>query len=194
MKKIAIITILSLVVSFRPALADPQPSDTEINLKYIKNFIKENPNDPNLYFVKGQILIELNKYNAAQKAFETVISMYPEYDEAYLELANAQNHLGKYEEALMNINMYLSKHPTDISAIILSGQIQVAFGAFDKAITLADQALDLDAENGEAYLLKGEALYEAGNDNDAVYNWQKARELGQVEAELHLKYLFEPVW
>ena len=194
MKKTLIITILGLTAFFRPVLAETNQLDSELNLKVINKFIKDNPKDPNLYFVKGQILTDQNRFRSAEKAFQNVIALYPAYDEAYFELARLQNELGDLENAFSNIQKYLSLNPEDISAIILLGRIQYFSGNFESAIFLSDQALNLDSYNGKAYLLKGEVYYETEDYESAYKNWQLAMDLGEIEAELHIKYLFKPVW
>ena len=193
MKVLAILLIMSFVVFTRPLLASEKPA-AELNLKTINRYIEENPNDPNLYFVKGQILFEKNRIKKSIQLFDKVLNMYPEYDEAYYELARAYNALENHETALMNIETYLMKNPEDISALILKVEIHMVSIDFNQALSVVDQVMNHDKYNGKAYLLKGEINYELGEFDAAYADWQKSMDLGEVEAGIHLKYLYRPVW
>ena len=165
-----------------------------INLKTINEFIKENPHDPNLYFVKGQILLDQGKLKKAQESFETVLSIYPTYYEANFQLAQTFLKKGDYEQALESIDIFLEVNEENVDALNLKTRIFLLLGDFNSSLSISDGILEKDAYNGKAHLFRGEANFELGNFDAARSDWEKAKSLGEVEAGLHIKYLFKPVW
>ena len=191
---ISITLMLCFVMVSGAVLASNRSYNTDIDLKTINKYIAENPHDPNLYFVKGQLLVSKNKTKKAKSEFEKVINIYPGFNEAYLELAQLGYRLEEYDEALQHIDTYLKSNPDDVKAMYTKGEILLGSGKYDEVLTLTDQMIELDNQNGKAYLLKGEANYELTNYDEAYESWQTSMKLGEVEAGVHLKYLFEPVW
>jgi tetratricopeptide (TPR) repeat protein len=120
--------------------------------------------------------------------------MYPGYDEAYYKLAKTDFRLKDFDLALRNIEKYLLKNPDDVSAMFVKGEILIATEEYKQVLTIAEQILQIDDENGKAYLLKGESNFELGNYDTAYENWRISTNLGNVETAVHLKCLFEPVW
>jgi tetratricopeptide (TPR) repeat protein len=189
-----IILILGIVFLANLSFGSGELVRTEINLKTINSYIVDSPHDPNLYFVKGKILMDNNRIRKAKQTFEKVINMYPGYEEAYYELAKADFRLKDFDLALRNIEKYLLKNPDDVSAMFVKGEILIATEEYKQVLTIAEQILQIDDENGKAYLLKGESNFELGNYDTAYENWRISTNLGNVEAAVHLKCLFEPVW
>ena len=194
MKKIAIIWMMSFVLIGANTLASNRSLSTDIDLKTINKYISENPHDPNLYFVKGQLLAGKNRFKKAKTEFEKVINIYPSFSDAYLELAKVNLGLEENNEALRNINVYLKGNESDAEALFVKGRTLINSHKYEQVLSLSDQMIELNNENGKAYLLKGEANFELGNYDEAHENWHISMKLGEIEAGVHLKYLFEPVW
>lgn len=194
MKVKLVLMILGIVLLSNASFGSQDSARSDINLKIINSYIEDSPHDPNLYFVKGQILLENNRVRKAKQVFEKVINIYPEYDEAYYELAKTDYRLKEFDLALINVDRFLANNPADVSALFIKGEILIAAGKYTQALNVADQILEIDAENGKGYLIKGEANFELGEFDSAYENWRISMNLGDVEAEVHLKYLFEPVW
>ena len=194
MKNIIVVLILGVVLLANASFGFQDSASSEIDLKTINNYIDDSPNDPNLYFVKGQILLNKNRTRKAKQLFEKVIDMYPKYDEAYYELAKVDYRLNDFESAGKNIDKYLIKNLDDVSAWYIKGEILMAKGEYEQVLVLADQILKIENENGKGHLLMGEANFELGEYDTAYENWRISMNLGEVKAAVHLKYLFEPVW
>ena len=65
MKGKVIILILGVVFLANVSFGSGDSVRSEINLKTINSYIEDNPHDPNLYFVKGQILMDNNRARKA---------------------------------------------------------------------------------------------------------------------------------
>ena len=194
MKIKSLIVLVLLSMSVGQLMAKQKNPGVGITLKVINEYIKENPNDPNLYFVKAQILLENNKAKKAKRSLEKVICLYPKYSEAYLALAQIEIALKNYDLAQNRVNKYLSENPDNIEGKLVNGMISIATRQFDTTLNIADEILEINGENAEAYLLKGEALYELEKYDEAYESWYRSMQLGNNEAAIHLNYLFEPVW
>ena len=72
-----------------------------------------NPTDGRAQFNRGIFLLNANKNEEAQGAFEAAIKADPNMAEAYYRLGALQIGQGKIPEAIQNLEKYLSLNPTD---------------------------------------------------------------------------------
>ncbi len=95
-------------------------SEPENALKVIDNLLNNSPRRPNnfiFYFVKSQILVQLNKKTEALACIKQCIQMYPRFDKSWLLYAVLQEQEGKLEEAIKGYSSYLET-TTDAKAAI----------------------------------------------------------------------------
>ena len=192
MERLMIVLMVCVLAFTEPLMAKASDSPV-LSLEVLNTYIEDSPNDPNLYFVKGQLLLDMGKFRKAQKSFETVLDMYPNYYDANLELAKIFLRSAKYTSASTHIEKYLEKRPDDSSAKLINASIQLGMREFNLAKSIANKVLEVEPKNGKAYLVRGEANYELGEIDKAAQDWDTATELGETEAGIIKNQLIERI-
>jgi len=109
-----------------------------------------------------------------------------------LELATACLNLEKYEDAGRHAEAFLKHHPDALPAYQLLCDVYWETKSFDRAETLLASLPEELAESVAGYLLRGEALYQAGRYTEAKtfyrdflknYDWHEA--IAQALAKTH---------
>jgi tetratricopeptide (TPR) repeat protein len=97
--------------------------------------------------------------------------------EDYLNRARIYMAIGKSQQAKSDLDVYLESNPKDARALV--NRAGTKFPADMKgAVEDCKKALKIDPKNKNAYFLKGLALYELGEKEQACNDFHKAIELG----------------
>lgn len=162
----------------------------QTNLKSALQLDVENKSlQAQVYALQGDIYINQNNFASAKVAFEKAISVEPDNYlimnnyAFYLALKNDDlDKAAKYSETAANA---LPNNPsvTDTYAFILFKQQK-----YDLAKTWIEKALQNNSSKNGVYLERyGDILYMKGDKNEAVIQWQKAKEAGNGSELLNKK-------
>ena len=107
-------------------------------LDRINNFLNANPNEPQAMFMKGLVLVELNRREDAIKAFTDLSEKHPNLPEPYNNLAVLYADSGQYEKSKKALETAIKTHPSYATAHENLGDIyaRMASEAYDKALQL----------------------------------------------------------
>ena len=107
-------------------------------LDRINNFLTANPNEPQAMFMKGLVLVELNRREDAIKAFTDLSEKHPNLPEPYNNLAVLYADSGQYEKSKKALETAIKTHPSYATAHENLGDIyaRMASEAYDKALQL----------------------------------------------------------
>ncbi len=129
-----------------PALADDYEDASRLlgqgnnaaALKKVDAAIASNPQDARARFLKGLILTEQNKTEAAIQVFILLTRDYPELPEPYNNLAVLYAAQGNYDRAQESLEMAIRTHPSYAVAHDNLGDVyaKMASEAYDKALSL----------------------------------------------------------
>ena len=130
-------------------------------LKGYDKIIKINPEDPDVWNAKGNILSELERTEEAldcyDKALELCLDITPD-SAMWNRKGNALMELGRYDEALKCYNEAL-KHDSGNDAFICNkGVALLELNRYEKAIECFRRALVINPSNEDAKILKDECL------------------------------------
>ena len=95
--------------------------------------------------------------------------------------AEIQGHL--YQQALNDIGRAIQMNPQETLYYAEKASLEVRVGLYDEAIATARECIDIDAANSDGYLFLGLAQCLKGNKAEGIANLQKAKELGDPQAE-----------
>ena len=123
----------------------------------------------------GLILNE--RYAAAVELLESAIREEPTITQALLLLATCYVHLGKKEEAKVNLDIILKEDPENIQGLIALANILVGEGKNEDAIALCKRTLSVDENNVQAYMLIGEIYIGEEDHAEALPYLEKAAEI-----------------
>ncbi|MDE5948461.1 MAG: tetratricopeptide repeat protein [Prevotella sp.] len=134
---------------------------------------------------RAQALTQSGKFRAA-------ISDYNDYEQLMGNQLNANFYYIRslieidghiYQLALNDINKAIEKDPQNVLYYTTKASIEINVGLFDDAIKTAGQCIELDDKNNEGYLFLGLAQCLSGNRTEGIKNLQKAKELGDEQAQ-----------
>ena len=88
-----------------------------------------------------------------------------------------------YQQALNDINRAIQMNPTEILYYAEKASLEVRVGMYDEAMETARECIRIDAGNSDGYLFLGLAQCLKGNKTEGIANLQKAKDLGDTQAE-----------
>jgi predicted Zn-dependent protease len=153
---------VSFAARYARAIADYRELETEKALKEIDALIAERPNDPYLYELKGQTLMESARAEEAEVPLRKAVELKPEAPLLRLLLGEdllAENNHAKLEDAIVTLNRSLLVEPDD-----------------PMPWQYLSQAYDAKGDEGMARLAAAEENFHLGQMKDARAFAIRARE------------------
>lgn len=192
----------------------------EIAAQNCSKIIELVPDNPELFWLRGQLYSELKKYPLAIKDFTDFLSYMSKdsidriavayYSRAYCK-SLLSDHFGalddyqksatfiknssliynqiaweklllkRYSEALVDADKAVNCDNTDYNALDTRAEIKLNLKDYKGCLADCEEVFKLN-EYPNTFLIKGRALYELGDKENACKNWSKAGELGKSEA------------
>ena len=122
-----------------------EKGEKEKAAQQIDQYLKANPNDPQVIFIKGVVKAELGKYNEAIQAFTYLTEKHPSLPEPFNNLAVLYAELGDYDKAQKALESAIKTHPSYSTAHVNLGDL------YTKRATVAyNKALEIDKTNVQA--------------------------------------------
>lgn len=88
-----------------------------------------------------------------------------------------------YQQALNDITKAIQMNPKEAFYYSEKASLQIRVGQYQEALQTADECIAADPETSNGYLFKGLAQCLLGNKNEGTQNLQKAKELGDPQAD-----------
>jgi len=168
-------------------------------LSYSEKYLKNNPNDEEMLYFKGESLWGLDRYSDAEKIMDDVLGINPENEGALYTKAKALTKSKNYDESLEYLDNLLTINPQHDKALSYKGRIFEKQEMYPEAETFYLEAFQINPFNPSnlnryANLLSDFGFYEAAvfyyeiallvepDDVDTLYNIAYAlEELERVE-------------
>ncbi|RMH72228.1 MAG: tetratricopeptide repeat protein [Gemmatimonadetes bacterium] len=144
-------------------------------------------NKAEAYYNWGKFLYKQERYEEAEKAFQTAIDQFPNYADAHYSLARLYHRLKRYEEAEEEYKQVTFMiNPSDVRARTTYGFFLKDRRRFKEAEHQYRQAIRIDPDFALAHLSLGVLLYQTGKYQEAVAEYRKAIEVDQKNPRAHL--------
>ena len=88
-----------------------------------------------------------------------------------------------FQQALNDIDRAIQINPQETLYYAEKASLQIRVGHYDGALATAQECINLDANNSDGYLFLGLAQCLKGNKAEGIQNLQKAKDLGEPQAE-----------
>lgn len=167
---------------------DPdQPLAAESSAGAVSTRVLRIPEKARAEFEKG--LSELHKKERPEKSlqhFQRAIELYPDYDEAYVQLALAHLWMDKPAEAQQLLETATALFDGNARAHVLLGMLLGQQGKTDDAIRELETAIRTDENNWRAHFELGKAFLKKRLGAPARAHAQRAHELNPGEPDVHL--------
>jgi len=179
MLRIFLVVLITFIAT--PALSGEQETLNEAKtlmeqghptqaIKQLDEFLASNPDHAEARFLKGLILVNQDKLEAAIKIFEALTKDYPELPEPYNNLAVSYSALGRFDDARKALQSAITTHPSYATAHENLGNIYAMMAA-----DAYNHALSLDKGNAAARdkLALMSELFSVGTINSAPHQSSK---------------------
>ncbi|KAI9229400.1 MAG: hypothetical protein DHS80DRAFT_22366 [Piptocephalis tieghemiana] len=139
-----------------------------------------NPEDADLYYHRGQVHFILQQLDEAIQDYRKAIHLDPTSVVARIQLGVAQYRQEKKEHALRTFRCSIRDNPTSVYARINFSELLIDQGDFDEAAKVLEEARELDASSGLAWV------------NEALLRMQWKQDLAGMEEALHKAIEVDP--
>lgn len=141
-----------------------------------------------LYFslLSFQTLKQIHVWKDSVTLWSRVISMFPEYPDAYLNRANARIFSGNYDEALIDFGRAIELKPDYAAVYNNRGLAHKAAGKYHAAISDFTRAAELSPGDPAIYNNRADVYLRTGRHPEALADLDKAIELGREDAGFYI--------
>jgi tetratricopeptide (TPR) repeat protein len=154
----------------------------EEKVEQLSQIIEKESYDEKKILDLANTYVKLNKHSHAIIYYKKVLDANPDSYEAHYGLGMTLKHLGKYNDALDEMNQAVALKSTH-EVFRALGEIYLRKGVVDMAIRNLEQAIDIDNSSAEAYFLLGFALGEKGRAHESIAAVKKAIALNPALAQ-----------
>ncbi len=189
---------------------EPSPEDGMVSLetdssfaeilKYYDRAVLRSPDDADLWYNRGLVLYNLNRYRDAVRSFERAVAINPDYAEAErnrrILMALIQKKIvdyerkgtecatdGRFDEAVVYYDQVLSLDPEAPSVWYNRGVALRNLGRYEEAVASYDHALSLAPDDPGTWYNRGVALRNLGRYEDAIESYGRALALDSDDAD-----------
>ena len=123
---------------------------------------------------QGINFAQQGKLESAILSFQTAISLYSEYADAYYNLGIALSETGNLDQAVVNFQTTITLNSNHANALYNLGFTLAKQGKINEAIAYYSQALVITPNDIETHLALGNALFGQSKWEDAIHSYQSA--------------------
>ena len=164
-------------------------------LTLLSEDISNTPNNPALFVKRAEYFLSENNLESALMDYKECVKLSPEnggyhYEVAYLyyEIAKLDRTKQQYpEKALMHLEKTIALHTDTIPALLLKGELHLAFNEVKGAIDCLNQVIELDYNIPKAHLLKGYIYSALGEEDRAIQFFHNAVTINPAQEDAYVQ-------
>jgi tetratricopeptide (TPR) repeat protein len=134
-------------------------------------------------FNQAVVYDQKGDYDRAIEKYDQVIKLNPQFVPAYQNLGALYCQKGDLDRAIQNFEQVIKLNPQDELTYVNLGGVYYAKSDYDRAIQNLDQAIKLNPNNLAAYNNRGATHSQIEKYDLARKDYQKAKELGDPDAQ-----------
>lgn len=127
------------------------PEQAHATLARLNQAIAKSPKSARLYTERGDIFYLLNDFYLAIENYSAALKLDDKQSKAYFGRGMAYGRMGLIQEGIADLDVYISRHPTDSVAYTKRGVRNIWRGNFPDAQRDLTRAIELDPDNAEAH-------------------------------------------
>ncbi|NEQ76767.1 MAG: tetratricopeptide repeat protein, partial [Okeania sp. SIO2C9] len=125
---------------------------------------------------KGNVLINLSRFDEAEAVFQQLIEKYPHQPQGYEGYARLNHSLGNWNLALERWESAIEKFPENIGFQVSKGNVLINLSRFDEAEAVFQQLIEKYPHQPQGYEGYARLNHSLGNWNLALERWESAIE------------------
>ncbi|MBV8552184.1 MAG: VCBS repeat-containing protein [Acidobacteriaceae bacterium] len=150
---------------------------SEQALPYLEQVLKRSPENARVLVLVGQIHLQANRVDAAEKSFRAALDANANYAEAWSGMGEVCDSRSDFSQALANYEKALALKPDLLYTLLNAGHACDKLNQFQQAEAFYRKASELDAQSPEAANGLGLAMAKQGQTAEAKQYFQRAIEL-----------------
>jgi tetratricopeptide (TPR) repeat protein len=123
---------------------------------------------------KGDLLFSKGEYEEAIAAYDNFLSSKPRNVKALYNRGRANEELGNFEKAEKDFLLALEQDSKNIQVLLSLSNIYQKQKKHNNALLYAEYAVEIPGAPAMAYFMKGRALHQIGNTNEAFKEYSAA--------------------
>lgn len=152
------------------------------------NVIDLLPENVEARLFRAYIYMQRRQYQEARFDYNTVLGNDAENRTAQIGLILLDQKEGRYEVALDRLNLLIHKSSSDVSLLKMRANLEWERQHLDVALLDVEKAAELDPEDAEIYLMKGDICLQLEKKSEAKLAYEQAVRLGIPRVELHERF------
>jgi Flp pilus assembly protein TadD len=132
--------------------------------------IEINPNDAELYYLRGFVYIEQKQFEKGITDSNKALQINPKHQGAYYNLGYAYILKKEFDQALINLNKSIELNPNHTGSYHARGTAHIAKNNIEQAISDFSKEIELDPYNWYAYELRGFTYLKRMNDPEKAFS------------------------
>jgi tetratricopeptide (TPR) repeat protein len=141
----------------------------------------------NAIYGKALSRAKMNDNQTALLDFDSVISLFPSYSEAYTNRGIIYAKLGKFTEALSDLDKSISLNSKDEKPYFNRAGVYASMGNLKKALNDLNEAIKIKPDYSEVYYMRGRIFLQSNDHVNACSDFKKAYNLGYSSAKQDLE-------
>jgi tetratricopeptide (TPR) repeat protein len=146
------------------------------DLSQVNRYILQEPQNPNLYRIRSQILLDSGRYREALSDAKRALSLNPEDQYNFVVVGKAHRALGHIDSALSACATAEQNGFADPDNFLLMGDLYLIIRQYKKSLDYLNKALKMAPFEPKIYFLKGLVFWETKDTVKALSNWQTSIE------------------
>src|SRR5690606_20456111 len=143
--------------------------------------------DPEVFFALGEVELELDKLEEAERSLQEAARLRPAHRETYKLLARLAQKLGKTADVIAAYEKVTQIEPEHLEGLLALARLYFSLERWKDAEKAAIEVLRKEDENTEMLVVRGTCLNEQQRADEAVPVLQKATRVAPDSAEASLQ-------
>ena len=129
----------------------------------------------------GTLLFLKQRYDAAERSFQKALELKPDAQELYYNIGSLYNAMGRYSAAIPYFEKLLKMNPLDPEILFSLGFSHFSLNEYLKAAGYFERYIAQVPQDPQAHGFLGSCYYALGRENQAMEEFQTARELSSQD-------------
>ena len=176
-----------------------QSKDFELAIKLIPDAINQNPKDPQIHLIAGEIYLEMEKYAQAAQMFEKAVSLDRKNITSWVRWGRSLTLSGKYDEAMKILKDAQERDEKNVFVLLEMANVyllrdNISNEDLTKAELLITRASQLNDKEPASFVALGDFYFKRRVYDLAKLNYEKALELNPNLSEAREKLAISFYW
>ena len=156
--------------------------------KILKSIVSNDPTNLEGLALLAEVKLQLDDLDAAMQLIESALGIAPDFADLFYIRARIHARKDRYDDAEHDLSVFIRMEPNDSNGYAFWSSIKLTRKQFEKALELANKALEIDPDNLLALNLRSAALIKLNKKSEAYKTIEGALKEDPNNAYTHANY------